>query len=53
MADVYVGAQLVWGTEYGTLPTRDSFLAYAQRVTERAAYKAAKAIDDALIAENS
>ena len=53
MADVYVGAQLVWGTQFGTLPKRDSFLAYGQRLTERTAYKSAKAIDDALIAENS
>ena len=53
MADVYVGAQVVWGTQFGTLPKRDSFVAYAQRVTERAAYKSAKAVDDALIAENS
>ncbi len=53
MADVYVGAQIVWGTLFETLPKRDSFVAYAQRVTERAAYKSAKAVDDALIAENS
>jgi len=24
MADVYVGAQLVWGTQFGTLPKRDA-----------------------------
>tara|TARA_R110002033_G_scaffold33117_3_gene70312 strand:+ start:185 stop:799 length:615 start_codon:yes stop_codon:yes gene_type:complete len=52
MADVYVGAQIVWGTQFGTLPARDSFIAYGQRVTERAAYGAAKAVDEALIAEN-
>jgi glutathione S-transferase len=53
MADVYVGAQLVWGTQFGTLPERDSFAAYTKRLTGRAAYLAAKAIDDGLIAENS
>lgn len=53
MADVYVGAQVIWGTQFGTLPTRDSFVAYAQRLTSRDAYNAAKAIDDALIADNS
>ncbi|WP_417609791.1 glutathione S-transferase family protein [Parasphingorhabdus sp.] len=53
MADVYVGAQIVWGTQFGTLPDRDSFLAYAKRVTDRSAYLAAKAIDDGLIAEAS
>ena len=50
MADVYVGAQLVWGTQFGTLPGRDSFLAYAKRLTDRDAYKSAKAVDDGLIA---
>ncbi|MEH6790523.1 glutathione S-transferase family protein [Parasphingorhabdus sp.] len=53
MADVYVGAQVVWGTMFDTLPKRDSLLAYAGRVTGRDAYLAAKAIDDRLIAENS
>jgi glutathione S-transferase len=52
MADVYVGAQLVWGTQFGTLPKRDAFVAYARRVTDRDAYLSAKAVDDALIAEN-
>ncbi|ASK87227.1 glutathione S-transferase family protein [Sphingorhabdus sp. SMR4y] len=52
MADVYVGAQVIWGTQFGTLPTRDSFLAYAERLTSRDAYNAAKAIDDTLIADN-
>lgn len=53
MADVYVGAQVIWGTQFGTLPSRDSFVAYAGRLTDRDAHKAAKAVDDALIAENS
>jgi len=53
MADVYVGAQIVWGTQFGTLPERESFVAYGKRVTEREAYRAAKAVDDALIAANS
>ncbi|WP_417622026.1 glutathione S-transferase family protein [Parasphingorhabdus sp.] len=52
MADVYGGAQIVWGMQFGTLPERDSFVAYAKRLTGRDAFKAAKAIDDALIAEN-
>lgn len=51
MADVYFGAQIVWGTQFGTLPKRDSFVAYANRLTDRDAHKAAKAVDDALIAE--
>lgn len=52
MADVYVGAQLVWGTQFGTLPSRASFVAYAKRMTERDAHRSAKAIDDKLIAED-
>lgn len=50
-ADVYVGATITWGTQFGTLPSLDSFLSYSERVTARPAYKKAKAIDAALIAE--
>ena len=53
MADVYVGAHVTWGMQFGSLPERDSLAAYARRVTDRHAYKSAKAVDDALIAENS
>jgi len=53
MADVYVGAQVVWGTQFGTLPKLDSLVAYAARVTDRDAYRSSKAIDDKLIAEKS
>lgn len=53
MADVYVGAHIVWGTQFGTLTERESFAAYGKRVTDREAYRAAKTVDDALIAENS
>ena len=51
MADVYVGSQIDWGLTFGTMPPKVDFVAYAERVQERAAYKAAKAIDNALIAE--
>ncbi|UUL82894.1 glutathione S-transferase family protein [Sphingomonas qomolangmaensis] len=50
-ADVYVGAQVIWGLGFGSLPKRASFEAYAARLTEREGYKRAKAADDALIAE--
>jgi glutathione S-transferase len=50
-ADVYVGAQVTWGIAFGTLPKRPSFEAYAARLTDRPAYRSAKAIDDTLIAE--
>ena len=51
MADVYVGAQIIWGTQFETLPKRDSFAAYAERLTQRDTYLEAKAVDDTLIAE--
>jgi len=51
MADVYVGSQIDWGLQFGTIETRDSFNAYAERVRGRDAYKAAKAIDMKLIEE--
>jgi glutathione S-transferase len=51
MADVYVGAQVDWGMAFGSLPKRPVFEAYAERVRQRPAYQAAKAIDNALIAE--
>jgi glutathione S-transferase len=51
MADVYVGAQVDWGMAFGSLPKRAVFEAYAERVRRRPAYQAAKAIDNALIAE--
>lgn len=50
-ADVYVGSQVIWGVQFGTLPKRAAFEDYIGRITERAAYKRVKAIDDALIAE--
>jgi len=51
MADVYVGSQIDWGLTFGTIPPKVDFVAYAERLQARAAYKSAKAIDNALIAE--
>lgn len=51
MADVYVGSQVDWGIQFGSLPERESFVAYAERLRERDAYREAKAIDMKLIAE--
>lgn len=51
MADVYVGSAVDWGLVFGTIPARDSLAAYAERVRQREAYQASKAIDNALIAE--
>ena len=51
MADVYVGSHVDWGLNFGSIPPRVAFVAYAERVQQRPAYKAAKAVDNALIAE--
>ena len=49
-ADVYFGSQILWGTQFGTLPARDSFTAYAERLRARPAYQKAREIDADLIA---
>jgi glutathione S-transferase len=49
MADVYVGSSVDWGLTFGILPPSESLVAYAERIQGRAAYKAAKAVDAALI----
>lgn len=51
MADVYVGSHAVWGMEFGSITETENLKAYAARVSERDAYKAAKAIDAALMPE--
>jgi glutathione S-transferase len=51
MADVYVGSQVDWGLNFGTIPPSEVFAAYAERLQARPAYTAAKAIDNDLIAE--
>jgi glutathione S-transferase len=45
-ADVYVGAQVIWGLQFGTMPKLAAFEAYAARLTERAAYRRAATLDD-------
>jgi glutathione S-transferase len=48
-ADVYVGSQVGWGVQFGTLPRRDVFTAYLDRIMSRPAYKRANEKDDALM----
>ena len=50
-ADVYVGSTVMWGTQFGTLPKLDPFLAYADRLGQREAYRRGKDEDNQLIAE--
>lgn len=49
-ADVYVGSQIDWGLQFGTMPSRPAFEDYVGPLRERPAYKRAKARDNALIA---
>lgn len=49
-ADVYVGSQIMWGLQFGTLPARDAFKVYAARLSGREAAGRAREIDDALVA---
>ncbi len=51
MADVYVGSAVDWGLTFGTVPPNEAFVGYAERLQQRAAYKAGKAIDSKLIEE--
>ncbi|SEA17682.1 glutathione S-transferase family protein [Microbulbifer marinus] len=52
-ADVYVGAQVGWGLQFGTIEKRDEFIAYFARVSEREAFGRANEKDDALAKEPS
>ena len=48
-ADVYVGSQVGWGVQFGTLPKREAFEAYFAGLATRDAYKRANDLDNALI----
>lgn len=51
-ADLYIGAHLMWGMQFGTLPKRPAFEAYIGRLTNRPAAIRANEIDDALMAKH-
>jgi glutathione S-transferase len=48
-ADVYVGSQLMWGTQFGLLPREPAFLAYIEPLMARPAYVRGNEKDDALM----
>ena len=50
-ADVYVGSAIMWGTQFGTLPSRDSFTRYSDRLKARDAFKRGWAKDDKAVAQ--
>ena len=47
-ADVYMGAQIGWGMQFGSVERRPAFERYWPRLEARPAWLKAKAIDDAL-----
>lgn len=49
-ADVYLGAMIGWGTQFGMLPKRASFEAYLGRLMSRPASVRANEIDDKALA---
>jgi glutathione S-transferase len=51
-ADVYLGSQIGFGFMFGALEKRPAFEAYFTRISQRPAAIRARAIDDALIAQN-
>jgi glutathione S-transferase len=51
MADVYVGSQVDWGMVFKSYPETASFLAYAERIRARPAYRDANAFAYKLIAD--
>ena len=48
-ADVYLGSQIGWGLQFGTIPARPALADYWARIAARPAAVRAKAIDDALV----
>jgi len=50
-ADLYVGAQIGWGLQFGTIDKRPAFEEYTGRLLSRPAALRAREIDDGLIAQ--
>lgn len=49
-ADVYLGSQVIWGLQFGSIEKRPAFEAYAGRLASRPAARRAQQIDDDLAA---
>lgn len=47
-ADVYLGSQISWGLQFGTIDRRPAFADYAARVVTRPAWSRANDLDNAL-----
>jgi len=50
MADVYLGSQIGWGLQFGSMQERPGFRDYFERITDRDAYRRGNAIDDEIMA---
>jgi glutathione S-transferase len=50
-ADVYLGAQIGWGMQFGAIEKRPAFETYSERLQNRPASVRAREIDDRLLAE--
>ncbi|UJW73975.1 glutathione S-transferase family protein [Rhizobium sp. SL42] len=50
-ADVYLGSQIGWGLQFGTIDKRPVFEAYYSRLAGRPAWQRAKSLDDAAMAD--
>lgn len=48
-ADVYLGSQINWGLQFGTMEARPGFADYVARLTGRPAYQRAAELDDAAL----
>ncbi len=48
-ADVYVGSSVAFALQFGSLPRRDSLVAYADRLAQRPARQRAMRLDDELL----
>ena len=51
-ADVYLGSQVLWGMQFGTMEKRPVFEQYAQRCRARPAWQRADAINNRQMPEN-
>jgi glutathione S-transferase len=47
--DVYLGSQITWGLQFGTMSERPAFRPYVDRLTSRPAARRAGDLDDALM----
>jgi glutathione S-transferase len=50
-ADVYLGSQIGWGLQFGSIEARQSFSDHWERISNRPAARRAAEIDDTLIAQ--